>query len=102
MAAAAAVAEHGAQGIEEESTGPLPIATLEQHGISAGDVKKLAESGYHTVESIVYAPKKNLLAIKGISEAKADRIEQVIAARNRAGFRDLVRSALTTDPTTDP
>jgi DNA repair protein RAD51 len=26
------------------------------------------------VESIVYAPKKNLLAIKGISEAKADKI----------------------------
>merc|ERR1719471_320470 len=34
----------------------------------------ISEAGYHTVESIVYAPKKNLLAIKGISEAKADKI----------------------------
>ena len=41
------------------------FSALEQHGISAGDVKKLAEAGYHTVESIVYAPKKNLLTIKG-------------------------------------
>ena len=37
-------------------------------------MKKLREAGYHTIESIVYAPKKNLLAIKGISEAKADKI----------------------------
>ena len=37
-------------------------------------MKKLREAGYHTVESITYAPKKMLLAIKGISEAKADKI----------------------------
>ncbi len=59
---------------DEEQFGPLPVASLEQHGINAGDVKKLAEAGYNTVESVVYAPKKNLLAIKGISEAKADKI----------------------------
>jgi DNA repair protein RAD51 len=58
----------------EESFGPLPVSVLEQHGISAGDVKKLMEAGYNTVESVVYAPKKNLLTIKGISEAKADKI----------------------------
>lgn len=38
------------------------------------DVKKLLEAGYYTVESIAYTPKKNLLNIKGISEAKADKI----------------------------
>jgi DNA repair protein RAD51 len=37
-------------------------------------VKKLLEAGYYTVESIAYTPKKNLLNIKGISEAKADKI----------------------------
>ena len=58
----------------EEETGPLPINTLESHGVSAADIKKLKEAGYYTVESIVYAPKKSLLAIKGISEAKADKI----------------------------
>lgn len=58
----------------EEHVGPLPLTALEQHGITAGDVKKLQDAGYYTVESIVYAPKKNLLAIKGISEAKADKV----------------------------
>ncbi len=59
---------------EAEVVGPLPVQALESHGISSGDVKKLREAGYHTVESVVYAPTKNLLAIKGISEAKADKI----------------------------
>jgi len=60
---------------EEEQFGPQLVATLEQHGISATDVKKLQEAGFHTVESIVYAPKKKLTDIKGISEAKADKIQ---------------------------
>ena len=59
---------------EAETVGPLPINALEAHGVNSGDIKKLREAGYHTVESITYAPKKNLLGIKGISEAKADKI----------------------------
>ena len=59
---------------DAESVGPLLIGALEAHGINSGDIKKLREAGYHTVESIVYAPKKNLMAIKGLSEAKADKI----------------------------
>lgn len=47
---------------------------FQANGISATDVKKMEEAGYYTVESVAYAPKKNLLAIKGISEAKADKI----------------------------
>ncbi len=37
-------------------------------------MKKLEEAGFYTVESVAFAPKKQLLAIKGISEAKADKI----------------------------
>ncbi len=59
---------------ETETIGPMPVSALEAHGVSGPDVKKLREAGYNTIESIVYAPKKNLLAIKGISEAKADKI----------------------------
>jgi 2-methylisocitrate lyase-like PEP mutase family enzyme len=66
----------------EEMTGPLLINVLESHGISAADIKKLKEAGYNTVESIVYAPKKNLLAIKGISEAKADKVLILVLSRN--------------------
>ena len=50
------------------------LFTSQSHGISANDVKKLEEAGYFTVESVAFVPKKSLLAIKGISEAKADKI----------------------------
>ncbi|VDK49551.1 unnamed protein product [Dibothriocephalus latus] len=34
----------------------------------------MMEAGFHTVESIQFVPKKALLAIKGISEMKADKV----------------------------
>ena len=52
----------------------LVFYLFQGHGISTGDIKKLEEAGFHTVESVAYAPKKTLIAIKGISEAKADKI----------------------------
>lgn len=51
---------------------------MQANGIGAADIKKLEEAGYFTVEAVAYAPKKNLLAIKGISEAKADKILVII------------------------
>ncbi|KAI6068171.1 DNA repair protein RAD51-like protein 1 [Aix galericulata] len=71
---------------EEESFGPEPIARLEQCGINANDVKKLEEAGYHTVESVAHAPKKELLNIKGISEAKAEKILAEAAKLVPMGF----------------
>jgi DNA repair protein RAD51 len=43
-------------------------------GIAALDVKKLKDAGHCTVESVAYCPRKDLLQIKGISEAKVDKI----------------------------
>jgi DNA repair protein RAD51 len=37
-------------------------------------VKKLCDAGFYTIESVAFTPKKNLLNVKGISEAKADKI----------------------------
>lgn len=73
---------------EEAASGPSAIAKLEVNslitvsidlilkgnGISSADIKKLVESGFHTVESIAYATKKSLATIKGISEQKADKL----------------------------
>lgn len=47
---------------------------VQGQGITSGDIKKLQEAGYHTIESIAFATKKHLITIKGISEAKADKI----------------------------
>lgn len=61
---------------EDESlgVGPTPIAALSEYGINASDIKKLSEAGNDTVEAIAYQPRKSLLSIKGISEAKADKL----------------------------
>lgn len=58
----------------QEQFGPLSVTKLEVNGITAGDIKKLQEAGLHTIEAIAYTPRKQLLNIKGISEAKADKI----------------------------
>ncbi|KAG0080993.1 recombinase rad51 [Linnemannia elongata] len=68
--------EHNVQIEEEEEEAATHMLTekLEECGIQAADVKKLKDAGYYTVESIAFTPKKTLLTIKGISEAKADKI----------------------------
>ncbi|TRY88475.1 hypothetical protein DNTS_005156 [Danionella cerebrum] len=71
---------------EEESFGPQPVSRLEQCGISSSDIKKLEDGGFHTVEAVAYAPKKELLGIKGISEAKADKILTEAAKLVPMGF----------------
>lgn len=48
--------------------------TFQANGISAGDIQRLQENGYYTVESIAYTPKKALLTIKGLSDGKVDKI----------------------------
>lgn len=72
--------------VEEETFGPMPLNRLEANGISAADVKKMEEAGYFTVEAVAYAPKKSLLVIKGISEAKADKILAEAAKLVPMGF----------------
>ncbi|KAL9648231.1 hypothetical protein ABK040_009235 [Willaertia magna] len=59
---------------ETEESSFIPIQELEQHGISATDVKKLVAGGFHTVQSLIMTPRKNIIAVKGISEAKCDKI----------------------------
>ena len=49
-------------------------ANQQEAGISSSDTKKLREAGYHTVEAVAFTPKKQLCTVKGISEAKADKI----------------------------
>ncbi|KAL1206739.1 Meiotic recombination-like protein [Cardamine amara subsp. amara] len=50
------------------------IDKLIAQGINAGDVKKLQEAGIHTCNGLMMHTKKNLTGIKGLSEAKVDKI----------------------------
>ncbi|KAL5204690.1 hypothetical protein ABZP36_009561 [Zizania latifolia] len=80
---AAAVAE---QQQEEGEHGPFPIEQLQASGIAALDVKKLKDAGLYTVESVTYTPRKDLLQIKGISEAKVDKIVEAASKLVPLGF----------------
>jgi DNA repair protein RAD51 len=60
-----------------------PIEELEQQGVLATDVKKLREAGIVTCLGVLQRPRRLLLDIKGLSEAKVDKI--MAAARTAAG-----------------
>ncbi|KAM3192452.1 hypothetical protein ACQJBY_069587 [Aegilops geniculata] len=75
--------------VEEEEAGehgPFPIEHLQASGIAAIDVKKLKDAGLCTVESVAYSPRKDLLQIKGISEAKVDKIIEAASKLVPLGF----------------
>ncbi|KAG7662807.1 rhp51 [[Candida] subhashii] len=71
---------------DDELSGPLLIDRLEGNGITSSDIKKLQAEGFHTVESIAYTPKRLLTNVKGISEAKAEKISQEAAKLVPMGF----------------
>jgi len=75
QARAAAAVQEEYEEAEEDRTHARPVTELEQHNISATDVKKLTEGGFSTVESVAYALKKTLMNVKGISEAKAEKLQ---------------------------
>ena len=75
------------EGEEVEIEGPTPIKALEEKGINAGDVKKLEEAGFHTVEAVAFTPKKALINVKGLSEAKVDKIVEAAQKIVNLGFQ---------------
>jgi DNA repair protein RAD51 len=70
----------------DEIEGPTPIMKLQEQGISATDIKKLEEAGYHTIEAVAFTPKKHLILVKGLSEAKVDKILEACQKAVNLGF----------------
>lgn len=70
----------------ELRSGTIPIEDLKKEGVSAADIAKLVEAGYHTVESLAFTPKKQIMLIKGLSEAKADKLLKEAAKLVPMGF----------------
>ena len=55
-----------------------PLEMLQDNGINNGDIKKLIDAGYNSLESVAYTPKKNLTVIKGLSELKVNKIIKAV------------------------
>jgi len=73
----------------------LLLLVAQKNGITAGDTKKLQDAGYYTVEAVAYATRKDLIAIKGISEAKADKLQQEASKMITMGFKSATDIHLT-------
>lgn len=79
------------QGVDSANAGGFRVVqVLENYGIASSDIKKLMEHGFYTVESVAYAPKKAVLAVKGISENKAEKIMAECAKLVPMGFTSAV------------
>lgn len=72
--------------MQENAFEPNDIEKLQEEGINMADINKLKSAGLCTVLSVVMTSKKKLLSIKGISEAKMDKIMTAAMKIERAGF----------------
>ena len=63
-----------------------PIDLLQDHGINASDITKLRDAGFNSIEAITYSTKKTLVAIKGLSEIKVDKIIDACSKICKMGF----------------
>ncbi|KAI1295538.1 Meiotic recombination protein DMC1/LIM15 -like protein [Halotydeus destructor] len=62
------------------------IDVMQQHGINVADIKKLKSVGICTVRGIEMTTRKKLCAIKGLSEAKVDKIKEVVSKISNEGL----------------
>mmetsp|Transcript_74643 Transcript_74643/g.177682 ORF Transcript_74643/g.177682 Transcript_74643/m.177682 type:complete len:351 (-) Transcript_74643:10-1062(-) len=62
------------------------VDKLQDAGINAADLKKLKDAGYNTSQSIVFAMRKDLLSIKGLSDQKVDKILEAARKTTASGF----------------
>ncbi|CAB3993934.1 meiotic recombination DMC1 LIM15 homolog [Paramuricea clavata] len=63
---------------EEEESFYLDSDLLQNHGINVADIKKLKTSGIYTIKGVQMTTRRKLCQIKGISEAKMEKIKVCI------------------------
>ncbi|XP_006824693.1 meiotic recombination protein DMC1/LIM15 homolog [Saccoglossus kowalevskii] len=73
-------------GEEEEESFFQDIDMLQNHGINVADIKKLKLAGICTIKGILMTTRKRLCAIKGISEAKMEKIKEACNKLMDPGF----------------
>lgn len=52
------------------------LPSVQANGISATDCKRLMDGGYATVESVAFAPRKELVKVNGLSDNKVTKIQE--------------------------
>jgi meiotic recombination protein DMC1 len=71
--------------LEEEGDFFIDVDSLQAHGVNMADLKKLKAVGICTVRGLKMTTRKKLCAIKGLSEAKVDKIKEALVKSNGDG-----------------
>ncbi|XP_022598918.1 meiotic recombination protein DMC1/LIM15 homolog isoform X2 [Seriola dumerili] len=72
---------------DEEESFFQDIDLLQKHGINVADIKKLKSVGICTVKGIQMTTRKALCNIKGLSEAKVEKIKEAAGKMLNVGFQ---------------
>ncbi|UKK02529.1 DNA repair protein Rad51 [Theileria orientalis] len=81
------VNENNALSVSEPAPqNPQALECLLSKGLLQRDLDLLREAGYSTLECVAYAPQKNLLVIKGLSEQKVAKIKAACRELCHLGF----------------
>ena len=64
----------------------MEIEKLQDLGINAADITKLKTAGFCTITSLIMGTKKELSNIKGINDAKIDKIMEAAKKLENHGF----------------
>ncbi|KAF7655694.1 hypothetical protein LDENG_00052300 [Lucifuga dentata] len=72
---------------DEEESFFQDIDLLQKHGINMADIKKLKAVGICTVKGIQMTTRKALCNIKGLSEAKVEKIKEAAGKMLTVGFQ---------------
>eukprot|EP00118_Oscarella_pearsei_P018326 m.187358 g.187358 ORF g.187358 m.187358 type:complete len:395 (+) comp39362_c0_seq53:60-1244(+) len=80
------VADNDATMDDDDESFFQDIDLLQNHGINVADIKKLKSAGICTIKGIQMTTRKKLGNIKGISEAKVDKIKEASQKLCDSGF----------------
>lgn len=71
---------------EDEMNFYQDVELLQSHGINVADIKKLQGVGICTIKGIMMTTRKRLYEVKGLSEAKVDKIKEIASKLTKNGF----------------
>ena len=75
MRATATMAVSPGQGQQEADRQTYRLVEdLQSHGINVSDIKKLQDAGLHTIGSVLQCSSRDLVNIKGLTEAKIEKV----------------------------
>lgn len=83
----------GFTGAEDDGTIQV-VEELQNHGIGAADIQKLKLAGVCTIKGVNMTSKRCLLKVKGLSEAKVDKIKEVASKLQDSGFMSALEYSL--------